>query len=84
MVLSPDPHGQAALMLCESLMLLLIESGVISKDRAIEAVSNVMDVKQEIGENKESVVVSVTSILLLQEVERSLIASQVLNRSATG
>ena len=71
-------------MLCESLMLLLIENGVISKDRAIEAVSNVMDVKREIGGNKESVVVSVTSILLLQEVERSLIASQVLNRSATG
>ena len=71
-------------MLCESLMLLLIENDVISKDRAIEAVSNVMDVKREIGGSKESVVMSMTSILLLQEVERSLIASQVLNRSATG
>ena len=71
-------------MLCESLMLLLIESGVINKERAIEAVSNVMDVKREIGGHREDVVVSVTSILLLQEVERSLIASQVPNRSATG
>ena len=46
MVLSLDPHGQAALMLCESLMLLLVENRVINKDRAIEAVSNV---KREIG-----------------------------------
>ena len=49
MALSLDPHGQAALMLCESLMLLLVENRVINKDRAIEAVSNVMDVKREIG-----------------------------------
>ncbi len=72
MTLDPDPHGQAALMLCESLMLLLIEDGVIDKHEAAEAIGNVIEVKQEIAGTRESVVVSVASIRLLQDVARSL------------
>lgn len=63
-------------MLCESLMLLLIEEGVIQKDQAVEAISNVMDVKREIAGVKESVVVSMTSIVLLQDVAQSLLAAR--------
>ena len=50
----PDPHGQAALMLCESLMLLLVKEGVILKDDAIGAVGDIVDVKREIARTTES------------------------------
>ena len=75
MELTPDPHGQAALMLCESLMLLLVEEGVIRKDQAVEAIDDVIEVKQEIAGVSESVVVSVASIGLLQGVSRSIDAA---------
>jgi len=35
---SPDSHGQAALMLCESLLHLLVEQNVITKEKAIEMI----------------------------------------------
>ena len=75
MELHPDPHGQAALMLCESLMLLLVEDGVIRKDQAVEAIKDVIEVKQEIAGVSESVVVSVASIGLLKGVSRSIAAA---------
>lgn len=74
MILTPDPHGQAALMLCESLTLLLVERGVIHKDQATEAIDDVIDVKREIAGTRESVVVSMTSIALLRDVAQSIAA----------
>jgi hypothetical protein len=75
MKLTPDPHGQAALILCESLLFLLIEQSVIGKDRAAEAIGDAIDVKQELAGTNESVVVSMESIGLLRAVARSLLAS---------
>lgn len=75
MELTPDPHGQAALMLCEGLMLLLIEKGIIDKDQAADVIEGVIEVKQEIASVSESVVVSVASITLLRTVARSIAAS---------
>ncbi len=72
---NPDPHGQAALMLCEGLMLLLVEKGVIDKSRVADVIDGVIEVKQEIAGVRESVVVSVTSIALLQAVARSISAA---------
>ncbi len=74
MTLSPDPYGQAALMLCESLMMLLVERGIIPKEQAVEAIEAVVEVKQEIAGTTESVVVSMTSIGLLRAVSQSLSA----------
>ncbi|WP_428375485.1 hypothetical protein [Lichenicoccus sp.] len=71
----PDPHGQAALMLCESVALILIERGVIAKEQMLEAIGGVIDVKREMAGTDESVVVSVRSISLLQAVARSLSAA---------
>ena len=73
---NPDPHGQAALMLCESLMLLLVEEGIIHKSQAAEAIDDVIDVKREIAGETESVVVSVTSIALLKIVAQSISAAR--------
>ena len=75
MTLSPDPHGQAALMLCEALALLLIDEDVLLKEQVVEAIDGIVDVKQEIAGVDESVVVSVTSIGLLLGVARSVAAA---------
>ncbi len=82
MNLTPDPHGQAALMLCESLMILLVEEGVIRKEQAIDAIDTVIEVKQEIAGKTESVVVSVASIILLQAISQSISAASPPEASA--
>ena len=74
MELHPDPHGQAALMVCESLLILLIESGAIQKNVAVEALNDIIDVKQEIAGTSESVVVSMASIGLLRALAQSISA----------
>ena len=75
MEITPDPHGQAAFMLCESILLLLIDRGVIDKVEALDAIEGPVEVKQEIAGVSESVVVSVASINLLQTLARSVSAA---------
>jgi hypothetical protein len=71
---APDPHGQAALMLVESLLLLLVERGVVQKEQVTEAIAGLVEVTQEIAGTSESVVIS-TSIGLLRAVAGSLAAA---------
>ena len=75
MNLTPDPHGQAALMLCEGALLLLIEKGIINKDQAADLIEGIIEVKREIAGVSESVVVSMESITLLRTVARSISAA---------
>lgn len=44
-----DTHGKAALMLCESLLHLLVEEGIIAKTKAIEAIGGVAEMAREIS-----------------------------------
>ena len=69
-------------MLCESLMILLVEEGVIRKEQAIDAIDTVIEVKQEIAGKTESVVVSVASIILLQAISQSISAASPPEASA--
>ena len=62
-------------MLCESLMVLLVEDGIIRKEQAVDAIESVVEVKQEIAGTTESVVVSVASIGLLRAVSQSIAAA---------
>lgn len=62
-------------MLCESLILLLVETGVVDKDRIADLIEGIVEVKQEIAGVRESVVVSVLSISLLRAVARSVAAT---------
>lgn len=62
-------------MLCESLMLLLVERGTIGKDQATEAIDDIIEVKREIAGKRESVVVSMASIALLRNVAQSVAAA---------
>ncbi|WP_379071643.1 hypothetical protein ACFJIU_12130 [Mesorhizobium sp. UC74_2] len=47
----PDAHGQAALLLVESLIHALIAGSVITVQEAVEVVETAADVKQEIAES---------------------------------
>ena len=62
-------------MLCEGLILLLVEKGTLDKDEACAMVDGVVDVKREIAGEREAVVVSMTSITLLKTIARSLSAA---------
>jgi len=82
MTLTPDPHGQAALMLCECLACILVEHGLVSTGQVIDAIEGVVEIKQEIAGTSESVVGSIASIALLRAVARSLPAESGLDVSA--
>lgn len=75
MKLTPDPHGQAALMLCESLLLMLVEESIVPRERIFDAINDVIEVKQELAGTSESVVVSMESIGLLRAVAQSVLAA---------
>ncbi len=62
-------------MLCESFALLLIEQGIVDRHQVIDAIEGVIEIKREIAGASEPVVVSVTSILLLQTIMRSISAA---------
>ena len=48
---SPESHCEIALMLCESLIHLLVEEGVIAKYKAIEAIEGVAELASEMAAN---------------------------------
>jgi len=77
MTLTSDPHGQAALMLCESLALLLVEKDILPKSQVVEAINGIIEVKEEIAGVSESVVVSIVSIGLLRNIAQSIAAAAV-------
>lgn len=42
-----DPEGQVSLMLCESILHVLVEEGVIPKAKALEAIDGVVELARE-------------------------------------
>ncbi|MGI4793192.1 MAG: hypothetical protein ACRYG8_03730 [Janthinobacterium lividum] len=59
-------------MLCESLAYLLVEQRLVCQQQVIDAIEGVIEVKQEMAGVSEPVVVSITSILLLQDILNSI------------
>jgi hypothetical protein len=47
---STDPQGRIALMLCESLLHVLVEEGVIAKAKAIEVIESVAELTREMAD----------------------------------
>jgi hypothetical protein len=45
-----NPHGEVALLLCESLLHVLVEHRVISREAALNAIESVLDLTQESAE----------------------------------
>jgi polyhydroxyalkanoate synthesis regulator phasin len=69
----PDAHGQAALLLAESILHTLIETGTLTADEASATVQTASEVKEEkaevAGESKRRMEESLT---LLETIGRSL------------
>lgn len=73
----PDAHGQAALMLAESILHALVDRRLITNDDAIEIVAIAQEVKEEIGkEESESHSRIQKSLLLLSTIATSLQTDQ--------
>jgi hypothetical protein len=49
-VSSSDPQGRVALMLCESVLHVLVEEGVLTKAKAIEAINTVLELTREMAD----------------------------------
>ena len=74
---SPDPHGQAALMLCQGMLLLFVEKGSLGKDEVASMIEGLIEVKHEMAGTSESVVVSIESIGLLRSISLSIDAASI-------
>jgi hypothetical protein len=49
-MMSSDPEGHVSLMLCESILHLLVEERVITKEMALEAINGIVELLQESDE----------------------------------
>ena len=45
-----DPQGRVALMLCESVLHVLVEEGVLTKTKAMEAIETVLELTRDAAE----------------------------------
>ncbi len=71
--IGPDAHGQAALLLVESLLLELIERGVLSARDAIGVTLDASEVKNAVAhDGDESIEVANHSLLLIEKIAASL------------
>ena len=72
---SPDAHGQAALILAESMLHALVEAGVFTTETAIDILNVAEEVKEEKGKAfAESAAVIAKSLNLLNQIARSFAA----------
>ncbi|SFU82820.1 hypothetical protein SAMN02799631_02548 [Methylobacterium sp. 174MFSha1.1] len=67
--------GQAALMLVESLMLALVERGVVPADDLIEAVETVIETKRRLVEDGHEPAVAARAAAMLATIANSLAAA---------
>ena len=69
----PDAHGQAALLLAESILHLLMEAGILTSEQAVDAVRTAAAVKVEAAEQSdESETQMRRSLGLLNRIEISI------------
>ena len=59
-----DPQGRVALMLCESLLHVLVEEGVLSKAKAIEAIETVAELTREMADGNPAVEAHIAADLI--------------------
>jgi hypothetical protein len=71
-----DPHGRIALMLCESLLYILIEEGVISRRKAMEAVATVVELSREMAESGDAAEDAAGATRLIEMIAKSLEAKR--------
>jgi hypothetical protein len=68
----PDPTGQASLMLCEALIHMLIEKGLLSKQEVSDVIAGVEEIAHEIDSRTEPDVIRQPTSGLLQAIRQSV------------
>jgi len=69
----PDAHGQAALLLAESMLHGLLDKGILRTDEAIAIVATVTEIEEEMVANRDdSAAISEESLGLLARIAASL------------
>jgi hypothetical protein len=71
---SPDPYGQVALLLCESLLHVLIEQRVISREAVLSAIEGVLELTQESAEAEAREIGSVSPSALVERIAATFAA----------
>jgi hypothetical protein len=71
---APDPHGQVALMLCESLLHILVEQHVITREKAIEALDGVAELTREMAQDGTQRMPSSSPVELIERIGQSFAA----------
>jgi hypothetical protein len=75
--IEPDAHGQAALLLTESLLHMLVENGKLTNSQAVDVVHTAAVVKVEVAEAAgESECRMLESLALLNRMEDSFRADE--------
>ncbi len=75
MVLSPDPQGEAALLLCEGLFQLLLETDIVTKDNVLHAIEDIIAARQANPGATGDDCVSIATIGVLRAIGVSLAAT---------
>jgi hypothetical protein len=68
---SVDPYGLTSLLLCESLIHVLVEAGVIPKATAMEAIKTVVEVTQELAAAHPTLKSHIAAAHLITEIAAS-------------
>jgi hypothetical protein len=71
---NPDPHGLTALLLCESLLHVLVEHGVLSQEKATEAIKTVIELTREMANSDEQSTNGRTALNLIERIDESFSA----------
>ena len=72
-VTAPDAHGQAALLLCETLTHLLIERNVLTLDEVCRAIEGIEDIAEEMVD-RAAIEGAKTTLTLLRTIRLSLLS----------
>jgi hypothetical protein len=70
-MMSRDPDGQVSLMLCESILHLLVEERVITKERALEAINGIVELLQESDEIGQGRSTRSSAVQLIEAIART-------------
>jgi hypothetical protein len=71
-MIDPEPNGQAALILCETLVHLLVEKGVLSKHEVCDVIAGAEEIAREVESYPKEAVARRSVSSLLQAIRQSL------------
>ena len=66
-----DPQGRVALMLCESILHVLVEEGILTKTKAMEAIETVLELTRDAAEVEPHDNTSQAAISLVEAIAES-------------